>query len=110
MSPTNINTNQVDHDFIPGYDIQMIAGRNFSRANKADDTTAFILNETAVKDFNWTLDNAIGKKVNSGGRMGSVIGVTKDFHYASLHHPVAPLLLRLSPRASQLSIRLLEVG
>lgn len=106
MSPTNINTNQVDHDFVPGYDIKIIAGRNFSRNNKADDTTAFILNETAVKDFNWTLENALGRKVNSGGRVGTVIGVTKDFHYASLHHAVAPLLLRLSPRASQLSIRL----
>jgi len=105
MSPTNINTNQVDYDFIPGYDIEMIAGRNFSRDNKADDTTAFILNETAVKDFKWTLENALGKKVNSGGRIGSVIGVTKDFHYASLHHAVAPLLLRLSQRPGQLSIR-----
>jgi putative ABC transport system permease protein len=106
MSPTNINTNQVDHDFIPGYDIKIIAGRNFSPNNKADDTTAFILNETAVKDFNWTLENAIGRRVNSGGRLGKVIGVTKDFHYASLHHAVAPLLLRLSPRPSRLSIRL----
>ena len=106
MSPTNINTNMVDHDFIPGYDIKMIAGRNFSRDNKADDTTAFILNETAVKDFNWTLENAIGRRVNQGGRNGTVIGVTKDFHYASLHHAVAPLLLRLSNRVSRLSIRL----
>jgi putative ABC transport system permease protein len=106
MSPTNINTNMVDHDFIPGYDIKMIAGRNFSRDNKADDTTAFILNETAVKDFNWTLENAIGRRVNQGGRNGSVIGVTRDFHYASLHHAVAPLLLRLSNRVSRLSIRL----
>jgi len=106
MSPTNINTNQVDHDFIPGYDIKMIAGRNFSRDNKADDTTAFILNETAVKDFQWTLENAIGRRVNQGGRNGTVIGITKDFHYASLHHAVAPLLLRLSNRFGRLSIRL----
>ncbi len=106
MSPTNINTNQIDHDFIPGYDIKMIAGRNFSRDTKADDTTAFILNETAVKDFHWTLENAIGRRVNQGGRNGTVIGVTKDFHYASLHHAVAPLLLRLSNRFGRLSIRL----
>jgi len=106
MSPTNINTNFVDHDFIPGYEIKIIAGRNFSRDNKADDTTAFILNETAVKDFGWTADNAIGRKVDQGGSKGRVIGVTKDFHYVSLHHAVAPLLLRLAARVGRLSIRL----
>jgi putative ABC transport system permease protein len=105
MSPTNINTNFVDHDFIPGYGIKIIAGRNFSRDNKADDTTAFILNETAVKDFGWTPENAIGRKVNQGNT-GKVIGVTNDFHYVSLHHAVAPLLLRLTSRVSRLAIRL----
>src|SRR5260221_5416823 len=50
MSPTNINTNFVDHDFISAYEIKMLSGRNFSRDNKADDTTAFIVNETAMKD------------------------------------------------------------
>jgi putative ABC transport system permease protein len=106
MSPTNINTNQVDHDFIPGYGIKMIVGRNFSRNNRADDTTAYILNETAVKDFGWTPENALGRRVSQGGRNGSVIGITKDFHYASLHHAVAPLLLRLTSRVSRLAIRL----
>ncbi|HLZ15397.1 MAG TPA: FtsX-like permease family protein, partial [Cyclobacteriaceae bacterium] len=106
MSPTNINTNFVDHDFLPAYGIKMIAGRNFSRDSKADDTTAFILNETAVKDFNWTPENAIGRRVTQGGRNGTVIGVTKDFHYVSLHHAVAPLLIRLSNRVGRLAVRI----
>jgi len=103
MSLTNINTNFVDHDFIPSYEIKIIAGRNFSRDTKADDTTAYILNETAVKDFGWTAENAIGRKVD---RYGRVIGVAKDFHYASLHHAIAPLLLRMAARVGRLSIRL----
>jgi putative ABC transport system permease protein len=106
MSPTNINTNMIDHDFVPGYDIKIIAGRNFLRNNKADDTTAFLLNETAVKDFRWTPENAIGRRINQGGRKGTVIGVTKDFHYVSLHHAIEPLLLRLDNRPSRLSVRL----
>jgi putative ABC transport system permease protein len=105
MSPTNINTNFVDHDFIPGYEIKILAGRNFARDNKADDTTAFILNETAVKDFGWTPENAIGRKV-SQGNTGRVIGVIKDFHYASLHQAVAPLLLRLTNQVGRLAIRM----
>ncbi len=106
MSPTNINTNFVDHDFIPGYEIKMLAGRNFDRNNKADDTTAFILNETAVKDFGWTPENAIGRKVRQQGPSGRVIGVVKDYHYVSLHHAVAPLMLRLAARVGRLAIRL----
>ncbi len=106
MSPTNINTNFVDHDFIPGYEIKIIAGRNFSRDTKADDTTAFILNETAVKDFGWTPENAIGRKVRQQGPSGRVIGVIKDFHYVSLHHAVAPLMLRLDNWVGRLAIRL----
>ena len=30
MSATNINTNNVDYDFLPAYDIKMLSGRNFS--------------------------------------------------------------------------------
>jgi putative ABC transport system permease protein len=96
MSPTNINTNFVDHDFIPAYGISIVAGRNFSRDFPADDTAAFIINETAVKDFGWTNENALGKKVNHQGKKGSVIGVMKDYHYRSLHYAVEPLLLAIN--------------
>jgi len=106
MSPTNINTNFVDHDFISAYEIKMLSGRNFSRDNKADDTTAFIVNETAMKDFGWSRQDALGKQVNQQGHKGTIIGVTKDFHYASLHHAVAPLLITMSRYVGRLSIRL----
>jgi putative ABC transport system permease protein len=96
MSPTNINTNFIDHDYLPAFGISMIAGRNFSRDFPADDTTAFIVNETAMKDFGWTTESAIGKKIRHSGRNGTVIGVTKDFHYRSLHHHIEPLLFTIN--------------
>jgi putative ABC transport system permease protein len=106
-SPTNINTNFVDHDFLPAYGIEIIAGRNFSKAFPADDTTAFILNETAVKDFGLSPQEAIGKKVDQNGKKGSVIGVVKDFHYQSLHHVIEPLILQNNIYAySTLSVKI----
>lgn len=93
-SPTNINTNFIDRDFLPAYGIDIIAGRNFSKDFPADDTTAFILNETAVKDFGLSPQDMIGKKVDQNGKKGSVIGVVKDFHYRSLHHAIEPLILQ----------------
>ena len=105
MSPTNINTNFVDHDFFPSYAIDIVSGRNFSHDFPADDTTAFILNETAVKDFGWTTQDAVGKKVNQQGKNGTVIGVAKDFHYQSLHERIQPMLFTLNKYAmSKLSI------
>lgn len=99
MSPTNINTNLVDHDFIPAYGIEMLTGRNFSKESKADDTTAFIINETAMRDFGWKPDEALGKKVNQGGKNGFIIGVIKDFHYQSFHFRVEPLMMNLRPNS-----------
>ncbi len=105
MSPTNINFNFVDHDFLSTYEIKLLAGRDFQREVKADDTTAYLINETAVKDFGWTPEQAIGKKVN-GQHHGKIIGVMKDFHYRSLHTKVEPLLMALTTYVGRISIRI----
>jgi putative ABC transport system permease protein len=61
-----------------------------------DDTTSprlrYILNETAVRKIGWTPQEAIGKIVNKGER-GIVKGVVKDFHFASMHKEIGPLML-----------------
>jgi putative ABC transport system permease protein len=105
MSPTNINFNFVDHDFLTTYKIELLAGRDFRRDVRADDTAAFIINEAGVKDFGWTPEEAIGKKVRNQ-YPGKIIGVVKDFHYRSLHTKVEPMLLTMTTYASRLSIRL----
>ncbi len=108
MSYTNMNTYLIDHDFIPNYSIELLAGRNFSRDFPADDSTAFIVNETAVKDFGWTgPQEAIGRKVIQRGKRGVIIGVIKDFHYESVKSQVAPLLLYIQKEWFQnLSIKI----
>jgi putative ABC transport system permease protein len=107
LSPTNINYNYVDHDFLDTYNIKLLSGRNFSREVKADDTTAYLINETAVKDFGWTPEQAIGKQIQ-GRYRGKIIGVMKDFNYRSLHGKVEPLLIVLTKYVSRLSIRIEE--
>ena len=96
MSPTNINFNFVDHDFLSTYEIKLLAGRDFLREVRADDTTAVLINETAVKNFGWTPEQAIGKRFRMGRNAGKIIGVMKDFHYRSLHTNVEPLLIALT--------------
>jgi putative ABC transport system permease protein len=99
MAPVNINLRalRIDHDFIPTYQIAMAAGRNFSRAYPTD-TAMVVLNETAVRLLGWTPEQAIGKPFQYGPASGQVIGVTKDFHFESLHQPMAALAMILTPR------------
>ena len=83
--------------------MKLIAGTDFNDDEfKLMDTTnkyknfkySFILNETAVKDLGWTPQQAIGKTVVKGAP-GTVVGVIKDFHFASLHQPIGPMMLFL---------------
>ncbi|MBC3786953.1 ABC transporter permease [Spirosoma utsteinense] len=98
MAPVKINLRglRVDHDFIPAYQIQMAAGRNFSRAYTTD-TSMIVLNETAARQLGWTPEQAIGKPFQYGPVKGQIIGVTKDYHFESLHQPVAALAMILVP-------------
>jgi len=59
--------------------------------------TAFIINESAVRYFEWD-DEPLGKRINIGDfKQGRVIGVVKNFHIKSLHQKIEPLLLHIAP-------------
>ncbi len=92
---TNYNT--VDYDFIDLFEIELVAGRNFSSEFPADEKGAFLLNEAAVKAAQFT--NPVGQEfIHWAGDTGRVVGVVKDFHLHSLHQPIEPLYLFLAPR------------
>lgn len=88
----------VDYGFIPTFDMQIAAGRNFSEAFKTDSVNC-IINEQAVKELGWkTPENAIGKNLTYGGVEGRVIGVVKNFHFESLHQKILPMIFKLPNR------------
>jgi putative ABC transport system permease protein len=91
----------VDYDFAETYGLQQIAGRGFSRQAGSDHLTSFILNESAVRRFGWTPQQAVGKTIArgdaTGGKKGTVIGVVRDFHMSPLHEPLKPLIIDVSP-------------
>ncbi len=96
MTPSDINIKSlsVDEDFIPAYKIEMAAGRNFSKNFGTDKTEGFILNETAVRMLGWkNAKDAIGNRFGYGNVRGQIIGVTKDYHFESLHQKVAPIVM-----------------
>jgi putative ABC transport system permease protein len=102
----NLDLYFVDFDYIPLFNIQVAAGRPFSREFKTDTTQAMVLNEAAVKMFGYSSpEQAIGKRFKQWGREGKIIGVIKDFHFQSLKNPIKPLSMRIDPdRGDYLSI------
>jgi len=88
----------VDYDFLAAFGMEIVAGRSFSRDYGTDLKEAFIINESAVKQFNWnTPEEALGKTINREGKIGKVIGVVKDFNFTSLTIPISSLVMSLDP-------------
>lgn len=97
MQPIKVDLKYIttDYGFIPTYGMQLVAGRNFSRAFTAD-TANYVINEAAVQSLSWgDPQSAIGKDISYEGIKGKVIGVVKDFHFESLHQKIIPLLFQL---------------
>jgi putative ABC transport system permease protein len=97
----------VDYDFFDTYDIEMVAGRAFSKDYGTDLAEGFIVNETAVREFKWeTPEKAIGKTLNREGKIGKVVGVMKDINFTSLRSPVSAMVMEMNQnRWTSLSIR-----
>ena len=98
LAPTkaDIKVVRVDEDFVPAYQVKILAGRNFSKAVTTD-TSSFIINEAAVKALGLKSNqDAIGKQFIYGGRNGRLIGVFQDFNFESLHQRVVPIVMLTS--------------
>jgi putative ABC transport system permease protein len=90
-----MNALAVDYDFINTYKLNMAAGRIFSK-NYGGDSSAFILNETAVKELGWgDPGKAIGNGFDCFGKKGTIIGVVKDFHFNSLQQKMTAVVLHI---------------
>jgi putative ABC transport system permease protein len=79
---------QINENFIPTLKMQLVAGSNFT-ASLAD-STHYIINETAAKAIG--LPNPIGKSFSLHNKRGTIIGVVRDFNFASLKEKVKPLI------------------
>lgn len=100
----------VDYDYIKTLGLQIIAGRDFSKAMGTDKDHAWIINETAVKQLGFgSPQKALGQKLYwhvwgasnpDSLKEGQVIGVVKDFNYKSLYDKVEAAVLQIFPDAA----------
>ncbi len=103
MQVANLDTYFVDYDYIPQFDLKVMAGRGFSRDFVTDSTEAMVLNEKAVQLFGYSSpEEALGAKFDQWGRQGRIVGVVKDFHFKSLQQDIKPLTIRIEPNNTDL--------
>ncbi|GGB15917.1 ABC transporter permease [Puia dinghuensis] len=86
----------IDYNFIPDYNLHLVAGRNFS-PDYPTDKQAILINETALPLFGFknAADALNGKLV--WGDTGHIIGVVADYHHQGLQKAINPLLIRCIP-------------
>jgi len=84
---------RVDEDFARVFDIKITNGRFFEKDRLAD-SNSVVLNESAAREMGLT--DPIGEQIyfpDPNSPRFTIIGIVRDFHFQSLHHPVRPMVL-----------------
>lgn len=98
---------RINYDMIELLDIKMKEGKSFSKTLTSD-LPKIIFNETAVKMMG--ISDPVGKTIKLWGDDLEIIGVTKDFHFESLHENVKPLFFFLNPERTNTIMVKVEAG
>lgn len=96
-SGLNMQTWQIDEEYLATLGMELLNGRNFSK-EFGTDSTSIIINETCAGLLGYA--NPIGKDIyisDDGNKVVplKIIGVVKNFHFESLRQNVGPLCFRL---------------
>ncbi|MFA0961138.1 ABC transporter permease [Roseivirga sp. BDSF3-8] len=84
-----------DFDLLKTLGIEVIEGRDFSREFSTDSSN-FIVNERAAQIIG--RQNIIGKELRMNEESGTIVGMIKDYHNATLYSPVEPMIIRIRPQ------------
>ena len=88
----------IDYDFVPAYELKLLAGRNFSKEFKTDER-AVLLNQKAVELLGYKdAKEAVNGKLRRGRRDTlNVVGVVADYHHQGLQKVIDPMIFLLFP-------------
>ena len=95
-----------NRDFIPFYDIKLIAGRNMF---PSDSLNEVIINETYSKALGFSdPHDAVGKLLYRGEKAVPICGVVADYHTGSLREAIQPVIIEYVPeRQNSVAIKLI---
>lgn len=94
----SVNTLLLDYDYLDVLGLEIAEGRNFSREFASDAASNYLINEAAARELDLVNPVGMDLQVTNGQRpTGKIVGVIKDFHYASLHRRIEPLVMWIDP-------------
>ncbi len=98
-----IHENRVQHGYLQGFGMRLVAGRDFDPELQTD-REAIIINETAARKLG--LEDPVGEEISVWHHQGRIIGVVADFNFRSLHHEIDPAAFTMySDDFSHISLR-----
>lgn len=99
MDSTYLYFNNVDENYIPLHEHELIAGRNFRPAvADSTDDREIIVNEKTLQRFGLGSPlEAVGKELAIEGEKVQIIGVIRDFHHGKLDEPIRYFAFRRNP-------------
>ncbi len=105
-----MQTWEVDDDYITTLNMQMVAGRNFDE-QFGTDSTAVIINEAMLPVLGVEAEEALGTRITEDLDLEekvfyTIIGVVKDFHYESLRENIGALGLFMQKSSGNLAVKL----
>lgn len=81
----------VGYDYLKIMGLKISEGRGFSRNIATDSADAFMVNREAVKQMGMT--DPLGKWVSAWQKKGRIVGILEDYHTASLHQKIKPVIV-----------------
>jgi putative ABC transport system permease protein len=87
-----LNDYFIDPSYITVLGMQLLRGRDFSPTTTADTVTSVIVNEAMVKDFGWSIDNAVGQRLigYNSPNIPVVVGVVRNVNFFSMTENIKP--------------------
>ncbi len=100
----------VDEDYIPTLNMELVAGRNFDD-RFGTDSTAVVINESALPVLGVGAEGALGIRISQDIDLESptfytIIGVVKNFHYESLREDIDALCLSMRRSTGNMAVKL----
>ena len=82
----------IDQDFIPTFNLSLLAGRNFTDNRRAE-TNSIVINDAARKQLGFAdARSAVDAFIQVGDKRVQIIGVLRNYHQESLKKEIRPIL------------------
>ena len=91
---SHANYNEIGPDYFRTVGIRMLAGREFTRADREGAPKVAIVNEAFAKKFNLGSD-AVGKRISEGNKLDvEIVGLVQNAKYSEVKGEVPPQFFR----------------